>query len=169
MGLVPQQERGEAERAVAWARKTVEENLDMDGLWRLARDAGPLDAPSPEGEESFMTTPAGGPLRIGFIRDRSFWFYYPENLEHLRKLGAELIEVNALDDRELPDLDALYIGGGFPETQASHLADNRSFRRVLREKIEKGLPVYAECGGLMYLGQALLLKDRSYPMVGSCP
>ncbi|MFH1490216.1 MAG: cobyrinate a,c-diamide synthase [Pseudomonadota bacterium] len=169
MGLVPQQERDEAERAVAWARRTVEENLDMEGLWRLARGAGPLDVASPEEEKVFTPTPGGGSLRIGYICDRSFWFYYPENLEHLRKQGAELIEVNAIDDREPPDLDALYIGGGFPETQATHLADNRRFRLALREKIEKGLPVYAECGGLMYLGQALLLKDRSYPMVGILP
>jgi len=169
MGLVPRQESGEAERAVAWARKTVEENLDLEGLWNLAQKAGPLDAVPSEEDTAFLPPSEGGPLRIGVIRDRSFWFYYPENLEHLRRQGADLIEVNAIEDRELPALDALYIGGGFPETQASLLADNRPFRKALKEKIEQGLPVYAECGGLMYLGEGLQIGSSLYPMVDVLP
>jgi cobyrinic acid a,c-diamide synthase len=107
--------------------------------------------------------------RIGFIRDKSFWFYYPENLDQLRQMGATLIELNAITDNGLPHLDALYIGGGFPETQAQALADNRTFRNALREEIEKGLPVYAECGGLMYMGESLLVDGKIYPMVGALP
>jgi cobyrinic acid a,c-diamide synthase len=101
--------------------------------------------------------------------DSAFWFYYPENLSALEEAGAELVRVNALDDPRLPDLDGLYIGGGFPETQAERLAGNRGFREDLRARIEAGLPVYAECGGLMYLGEHLVMEGGAYPMVGALP
>ncbi|UCF82312.1 MAG: cobyrinic acid a,c-diamide synthase, partial [Desulfobacteraceae bacterium] len=80
-----------------------------------------------------------------------------------------LVELDALSQNELPQLDALYIGGGFPEIQAQALADNHTFRKALREEIEKGLPVYAECGGLIYLGKNLVVDGRTYPMVGVVP
>ncbi|MFC1891117.1 cobyrinic acid a,c-diamide synthase, partial [Thermodesulfobacteriota bacterium] len=104
-----------------------------------------------------------------FIRDSSFWFYYPENLDVLKDMGADLVEVNSMEDRALPDLDALYIGGGFPETKAGSLAENKGFRESLKNKIETGLPVYAECGGLIYLGESLLTGGNEYPMVGALP
>jgi len=103
------------------------------------------------------------------IRDKSFWFYYPENLDQMKELGAHLVEINSLEDRELPAIDALYIGGGFPETQAQALADNVTFRASLKERIEEGLPVYAECGGLMVLGKALVVDGKEFPMVGALP
>ena len=169
MGLVPHLERKYAKKAVAWARSTVEKSLDLETLWRLSHQVGPLN-----GEDQNQGTGPPEALgadapRIGFIRDKSFWFYYPENLEALRSLGAVLVEINSLEEKGLPDLDALYIGGGFPETQAKTLADNKSFRNSMKEEILNGLPVYAECGGLMYLGESLLLKDRTYPMVGALP
>ena len=169
MGLVPHQEREHALRAVKWARRVVEENMDLDRIWMLAQDfavpyetrGGKLDRSLPEKYDD--------PPRIGYIKDRSFWFYYPENLDHLRSLGAVLLEVNSIDDNRLPDLDALYIGGGFPETRAKELAENKTFRESLREKIEQGLPVYAECGGLIYMGEDLQVNGKMYPMVGSLP
>jgi len=108
-------------------------------------------------------------LKIGVIKDSAFQFYYQENFEELQRRGAELIEINALKEKRLPVVDALYIGGGFPETHAVILADNVSFKRSLLEAIERGLPVYAECGGLMFLGESLLLDNRLYPMVGALP
>ena len=74
-----------------------------------------------------------------------------------------------MSDKGLPELDGLYIGGGFPETQAGALSQNTEFRQALRDCIEEGLPVYAECGGLIYLGESLVLKDKNYPMVGVLP
>ena len=106
---------------------------------------------------------------IGIIRDSAFQFYYPENIDALSKGGAKVVFVSPLKDRELPRLDALYIGGGFPETHADHLANNESFSRQLKDLAEDGLPIYAECGGLMYLGEKLLLEGKSYPMVGILP
>ena len=173
MGLVPHQERDRAEKAVAWAKKTVEDHLDLDALWAFARKAEPLeprdlpqkDLPSTE----FMGLPDSGRPRIGYIRDDAFWFYYPENLDQLKDLGARLVAVNAIRDKKLPLLDALVIGGGFPETQAEVLARNQGFRDSLKKEIERGLPVYAECGGFMYLGRRLVVGANAYPMVGTLP
>jgi cobyrinic acid a,c-diamide synthase len=169
MGLVPYQEREHAERAIAWARSTVEENLDLDFMWKISHQVEPLVQAGQSKKISPSIHPNADPPRIGFIRDRSFWFYYPENLEQLKSLGALLVELNSITGKELPDLDALYVGGGFPETQAKALADNRRFRDSLKERIENGLPVYAECGGLMYLGEGLLVDGKTYPMVGALP
>ena len=90
--------------------------------------------------------------------------------EALEQHGAELVMINALSAECLPDgLHGLYIGGGFPETSAQALADNHSFRLSLRQAIEQGLPVYAECGGLIYLGRSLLLDGKEYPLTGIFP
>lgn len=169
MGLVPYQERDHSEKAVRWARDAVRKHLRHDLILDLARQADPLEAvpagrPSPESPP----IPDNGP-RIGYILDRSFWFYYPENLEQLQELGATLVRVDAISDRALPRLDALYIGGGFPETQAQALAENRNFRHSLKAAVAQGLPVYAECGGLMYLGESLIVGENHYPMVGALP
>jgi cobyrinic acid a,c-diamide synthase len=103
------------------------------------------------------------------MRDSAFQFYYPENLEALERRGGRLVTVDALQDRVLPRLDALYIGGGFPETHAEELAANDRLRESLRAAIEEGLPVYAECGGLMYLGRSLYVGGNTYPMVQALP
>lgn len=169
MGLVPHLERKYAEKAVAWARSTVEKNLDLEALWSLSHQAAPLNREDQDLGPAAFESSDTDPPRIGYINDKSFWFYYPENLEALKSLGAALVKINSLEEKALPDLDALYIGGGFPETQAQALADNKSFRDSLKDEIQNGLPVYAECGGLMYLGESLLLKEKTYPMVGALP
>ncbi len=169
MGLIPFQERDQAEKAVLWARETVKENLDLDKIWKMALMVEKLETHHKDRESESKRIRGHDAPRIGFIRDMSFWFYYPENLKQLEELGAVLVEIDAISDNELPPLDALYIGGGFPETQAQPLADNQSFRNSLREEVENGLPVYAECGGFMYLGQSLLVNHKTYPMVGALP
>jgi cobyrinic acid a,c-diamide synthase len=169
MGLVPYQERAQAERAIAWARTAVEDNLDLEAIWRLSQQVEPLDRMGQQQEVGPSDHLNGDPPRIGVIRDKSFWFYYPENLGQLKDLGAILVEVDSMESKELPDLDALYIGGGFPETQAKALADNRTFRDTLKDRIETGLSVYAECGGLMYLAKSLVVNEKTYPMVAALP
>ncbi len=103
------------------------------------------------------------------MRDRAFTFYYPENLEALEEAGAELVFVNALTEAALPDLDALYIGGGFPEIFMDELSANTGMRASVRQAIERGLPVYAECGGMMYLSRRIVWGERSAGMVGALP
>lgn len=171
MGLIPHQETERAMEAVDWARGIAEDSLDLDAILDIARGAGPLEWTPPRKGETPATGvgPESPKPRIGYIEDSAFWFYYPENLDALRDLGAEVFPVSAMKQDAPGDLDALYIGGGFPETQAERLADNKSFRRDLKEKIENGLPVYAECGGLMYLGENLLVGENRYPMTGILP
>jgi cobyrinic acid a,c-diamide synthase len=167
MGLVPPQEHAAAMRAVATARDLARKYLDLDGLWQVAGQAPP-----------FPVVPAASPVFcadcvppvIGVIRDSAFQFYYPENLEALREAGAAVMELSALDDPLLPaHLDALYIGGGFPETHARALAENLSFRNAVKAAARAGLPIYAECGGLMYLGEHIQVGSEKFPMVGIFP
>ncbi|RJR35872.1 MAG: hydrogenobyrinic acid a,c-diamide synthase (glutamine-hydrolyzing), partial [Desulfobacteraceae bacterium] len=166
MGLVPHLERDYALKAVQWARNVAEKYLDIDALLKISGDVGALEKGAACTGSGFLLEKT---LRVGVIRDRSFWFYYPENLEHLKSMGAVLVEIDSMQAKSLPEIDALYIGGGFPETQAEALAENRGFRVSLRKAIEEDLPVYAECGGLMYLGERLLVGEKTYPMVGALP
>ena len=107
--------------------------------------------------------------RVAYFRDSVFTFYYPENLEALEAAGAELFPVSSVDDGALPDADALYVGGGFPETQAERLAANASMLTSVRDSAEAGMPVYAECGGLIYLSKSLTWDGKKWPMAGVLP
>jgi cobyrinic acid a,c-diamide synthase len=174
LGLLPAQEHAAVEETVEAIRQLIEAHVDTDSLWSLAvKHAAAAEAPNWEGSqlhESLSTTaPAFSGLRVGVVKDRAFHFYYPENIEALRDRGAEVVEVTASEDPVLPDVHALYIGGGFPETQARELAENHSFKRSLHEAIEGGLPVYAECGGAIYLGRGLEWKGLLYPLVDVFP
>ena len=164
LGLVPAGENENLHRAVnAWTADAVH-HLDVDAVLDIARAAPALPAPPPP---VCGAVTADKPV-IGVIRDRAFSFYYPENLEALEQAGAELVFLSALDGT-LPDVDGLYVGGGFPEVFAAELEANASLRRAIREGVADGLPVYAECGGLMYLGRKLEWKGRTYAMAGALP
>lgn len=165
MGLTPQQEHPEVDDAIAWATELVEKHVDIDALIKIAAKAPALSTQA----EPALPAPRGKRPRIGVIVDSAFQFYYPENFDSLERRGAELVRLSALTDRALPSLDALYIGGGFPETHAIALSENRSFRRSLKAAAQSGLPVYAECGGLIYMGRKLKMEGKSYPMAGVLP
>ena len=137
-------------------------HLDIDSLVGIASAAPPLEQPVVDHEER----PLSPRVRIGYFCDPVFTFYYPENLEALEHHGAQLVPVNSLEDSELPDIDGLYIGGGFPETHAARLADNRSLQMSVKQGSKQGLPVYAECGGLIFLSDKLIVNDNVYPMSG---
>jgi len=167
MGLVPPQEHATAQKAVNTARDLAQRYLDLEGLWQVASQAPPLPKAPPLWEQ--VAAPVNR-VAIGVIRDSAFQFYYPENLEALEREGAVLVELSALQDAVLPpELDALYIGGGFPETHARALSQNTGFRFSLRAAAQAGLPIYAECGGLMYLGETIQIQGEKFPMVGVFP
>jgi cobyrinic acid a,c-diamide synthase len=169
LGLVPPQEHGQRTRAIQQARDAAEQYLDLEAILNLAREEVVKDL-LPESPKSCGTkTASESCCRIGVFRDAAFQFYYPENLEALVREGAKVIEISPMRDPELPDVDALYIGGGFPETLASTLAENKPFLESLRRSIEQGLPVYAECGGTVYLGKELVMEEKAYPMAGVLP
>jgi cobyrinic acid a,c-diamide synthase len=179
MGLTPHQEHPDTAKAISFAGDVAVKYLDLDRILAVARKTKPITEKQGAGGKEQKREREGGKddalcsenqaVRIGVIRDSAFQFYYPENLEELKNHGAEIIEISALTERALPPIDALYIGGGFPETHAIALAENGGFRDSLRNAIMGGLPVYAECGGLMYLGEGLLLGNRRYPMAGIFP
>ncbi len=110
-------------------------------------------------------------VRIGVARDQAFCFYYEAGLDQLRKHGAEVVEFSPLQDTGLPDdLDAIYLGGGYPELYAETLANQKSLLADLREFAGAGKPVYGECGGLILLGRELITRDgKRWPMAGLLP
>jgi cobyrinic acid a,c-diamide synthase len=167
MGLIPHFEINRADKAVKWAVSLVNNHIDIDLIQKIAQESAHLPGFFNHNQASARQTPCQ--CRIGIVKDDAFWFYYPENIDLLKELGAEIIEINSLKDSHIPEIDALYIGGGFPEIYAEQLAMNSVFRASLKHKIEHGLPVYAECGGLLYLGQCIETSSNSYPMVGALP
>ncbi|MEW6426328.1 MAG: cobyrinate a,c-diamide synthase [Bacillota bacterium] len=165
LGLIPVAEDDELAQKIREIGRAASKYLDLDGLLKIAGEA-PLLA----GESlSFDPPVAGKKIKIGIFRDRAFTFYYPENLEALVACGAEIVVIDSLRDSFLPAVDALYLGGGFPEIFAAELEANTGLRNAVRKAVEEGLPVYAECGGLMYLGRELNWEGRVYKMSGALP
>jgi len=177
MGLVPTPEHSWATDSIEAASRIAEKYLDLDGIASIAGEAAPdLSAPPREipdsdltKEEGRVTVEEGKGPRIGIIRDSAFQFYYPDNIDALVSAGAQVIFLSPLCSDTIEPVDALYIGGGFPETHAEELAENVGFRKQLKTLAEGGLPIYAECGGLMYLGETLELGEKKYPMAGFLP
>jgi cobyrinic acid a,c-diamide synthase len=167
LGLVPPQEHDQQAPAIQYAATVVEKHVDLNALWELAQQAPALE--SDDHGRATQDEPAPQLVRIGVFRDAAFQFYYPENLEALKQEGSTLIEVSPLRDGELPEVDALYLGGGFPETLAPGLTANKPFLASLRRSIARGLPVYAECGGAVFLGEKLVMGETEYPMAGVLP
>ncbi len=164
LGLVTVSEHPAAERVVAALGEAAERYIDVDGILAAARAAGALDAPAPA-----PAPPAGRPVRVGVLRDNAFMFYYPENLESLAAAGAELVDVSPLHDAAVPDVDLVYAGGGFPEVYAAELSANQPFRAALARSLARGVPAWAECGGLMYLARTLVADGVAHAMAGSLP
>jgi cobyrinic acid a,c-diamide synthase len=134
---------------------------DLDGVLALARSAAPLRASASSATTTSMR------CRIGVARDEAFSFYYEYNLRLLAKLGAELVPFSPLRDHKLPAVDGLYLGGGYPELHASALCANGAMRDAVRA-FSRTRPVYAECGGLMYLSDAIVdLAGQRHDMVGA--
>jgi cobyrinic acid a,c-diamide synthase len=166
LGLIPSNEEDDADRHIAQIGSAIGAQVDLDALIDLAARSPVPSAPS---ASPLSITPLGQPLRIGIARDEAFGFYYPGDLEAMQDAGAELIPVDMLRDRQLPALDGLFIGGGFPESRMQALQANGRMRESIRDAIEAGLPTYAECGGLMYLARSLSWGQLRCEMVGVIP
>jgi len=142
-----------------------ERHLEVEAIVRAASSTSAVAADVAE-----RPAPAQQ-VRIGIACDAAFHFYYADGLERMEREGAELVRFSPLADRSLPDgLGGLYIGGGYPEVHAEALSANRSMLDSVRSFAASGRPVYAECGGLMYLARQLTTSDgRSFPLVGLLP
>ena len=168
LGLTPSNEADAVAQRIAAIGALVGAQVDLDAVLRIATDVSPLAAPGDAVAEPFP--PVAEPdLRIGVVQDRAFGFYYGDDLDALRAAGATLVRIDALSDAQLPNVDGLFIGGGFPELYAAELEGNGALRGKIRAAIDAGLPVYAECGGLMYLARTLTYKGQTHRMVGAIP
>jgi cobyrinic acid a,c-diamide synthase len=165
MGLISDREF-DPDRALTVLGQTIGGCIETAKILEIAKSSPPADSPPsvnwPEAGES-------DGVRIGYVRDAALWFYYRENLEALRRAGAELVELSIVDDSEWPLVDGLYLGGGFPETQAGAIAANQCILRHIRRLADSGMPIYAECGGLMYLGRSIVFDGCEHPMSGVLP
>ena len=161
LGLMPSNEDQSAERHISDISKVVADQVDLDRISVIANSAPPL----PHVAEPVTGTSNYG-LRIAYARDEAFGFYYLDDLDTFSRLGVQMLPFDTLHDTSLPEADALFIGGGFPEKRMRELAANISMKQALREVIDQGMPVYAECGGLMYLCNAIRFGSERCTMVG---
>lgn len=162
LGLQPSNEAEEADVRIRRLGDFVTKHVDLDSVAAIA-DAVPVP-PYRIAEKNSKTTDR---IRIGIARDEAFGFYYSADLEAMRREGAELVPFDTLKDTHLPAVDGLFIGGGFPEVSMKALEANREMRSSIRQAIEAGMPVYAECGGLMYLTRQICWKGDCFDMVGA--
>ena len=164
LGLVPANELQTALARIAHVGERVAAQVELDRLLAIA-DSAPDRAVAEPAQRITSTSK----VRVGIAQDQAFGFYYSEDLDTLRNADVELVKIDTLHDKTLPRLDGLIVGGGFPEAFMDGLQANRSLREGIREAIENGLPVYAECGGLMYLSRSLSWHDKTCEMVGVVP
>lgn len=165
LGLVGADEVADLRRWLRDVTAALERTVDIDALIGIARSAPGMDA------APYRVEPACEGVRLGIARDAAFNFYYAENLRMLEDLGVELVDFSPLSDEGLPpDIDGLYLGGGYPELHARELSENASMREEIRRAVEDGMPTVAECGGFLYLQHQLADAEGALrPMAGALP
>lgn len=165
LGLIPSVETADLEQKLERLAQGLEKTVDLQGLLKLS-EVGPGLVTSP------LAVPAAHcPVKIGLARDEAFNFYYEDNLDLFRSFGVEWVPFSPVHDRQLPEgLGGIYIGGGFPEVFAEKLSQNQEMLTSLREAAESGMPLFAECGGFMYLMEAIKdFEGQIHPMAGILP
>ena len=162
LGLIPSNESKNAEDVISEIASIIEKHVDLNALIKISSTAVPL----PKANYQINTENKPLSLKVGIAKDAAFGFYYPGDLNAFRAEGVELVEFDTLHNKELPEVDALFIGGGFPESWMDELEKNQSLRAQIKQKIEDGMPAYAECGGLMYLCNSMTWNDKKADMVG---
>ena len=167
LGLVPSNEAELATNKINAIKTHIADQVDLEKIIQIANSAPAL--PLAHGNIVPAINPIESSLRLGIIQDAAFGFYYADDLDTFKSYGVELVKINALHDTTLPDIDALFIGGGFPETHLTQLHDNQALRLAIHTAIENELPTYAECGGLMYLCKNIQWNNKDFNMVGVIP
>lgn len=162
LGLMPSNEDPLAGKHIADISRAVEDQVNLDHVAAVADSA-----PAPESTADDLPGHSQDyGLRVAFARDAAFGFYYADDLDTFSRLGVQLLPFDTLHDRRLPEADALFIGGGFPEKNMHRLSANTHMLRAVREAVENGMPAYAECGGLMYLCNSIRLDSEKCAMAG---
>jgi len=168
LGLITPEEFGQKSIIINDLRNIIEDSVNVSKVLQLCTNVSSLDYKSEDFVQQVYQSEQDK-VKIGYFKDQSFSFYYPENLELLVQAGGELIPISPTNGDDLEDLDVLYIGGGFPETNLNSLASNDLIFAKLKNLIEEGLPIYAECGGLMYLAEEIQWKGNTYSLSGILP
>lgn len=161
LGLVTPEEHAQSLKIIDSAAQIITQHVDLKRVQSIAENAALLE---PQDLTSVASRPTGSRLKIGFFQSSAFTFYYPENLEAIDRTGALRLAIDPLQCPAVPDLDALYIGGGFPETHAASLSANKTFLASVKKMAQRGLPIWAECGGLIFLCRSVRWNDMEYPM-----
>ncbi len=163
LGLLPAAEHDSVNDIIGTMADLVEASVDLEGLLHIARKANGIDFTPVPGMSAKVTC-------IGVARDEAFSFYYQDSLDYLEEIGAELCYFSPLHDSELPAVDGLYLGGGFPEMFLPQLAANQAMHGALRRAYQAGMPIYGECGALMYLSTGITdFEQATWPGVGIVP
>jgi cobyrinic acid a,c-diamide synthase len=168
LGLIPAREGAsrvdDFEARIAKIKTIISEHVNVDKLLEIAKGAPKLKP----GKRSIFTEEKSMGVRIGVALDEAFNFYYKDNVELLKLKGAEIVYFSPLHDRRIPEVDGLIIGGGYPEFFCHELADNEPMRESVAEASRNGMPIYGECGGMMYLTKALEDEGgKRHAMVGA--
>lgn len=164
LGLVPDDEVDAVDEKISGLAKLITKNVDLDQILNFSSD-DKLEYSGTFARE--MNQLRVNPISIGIAQDEAFSFYYRDNLELLRDFGVKLIPFSPITDTELPDVDSLWLGGGYPEEKSFELSQNVAMRKAIKDFSDAGKPIYAECGGLMYLGKKLINESgETHEMVG---
>jgi cobyrinic acid a,c-diamide synthase len=168
LGLITPEEYEKKSSIIKDLKFIIEDYVDISKILEIANIVPSLEKVEIEIPGN-KTDAVIDKVKIGYFRDQSFSFYYPENLEMLESAGSEIIPISTTGSKELEDLDAVYIGGGFPESNLTRLSMNREMIESLKRLAVEGLPIYAECGGLMYLAKVVEWKGKEYSLSGILP
>lgn len=170
LGLFTEADHSLSDDTVNQLADLVEDHIDLDGFLQLLEERR-IEAATLSTESRTNVNVGMRVARIGVARDNAFCFYYQDNLDLLAAAGAQLVFFSPLNDTGIPEkLDGIYLGGGYPELYASQLAENRPVRESIKRSSDAGMPIYGECGGMMYLGSAIAdLEGNRYPMTNCMP
>ena len=160
LGLVPSIEIDELNEKIDKLAELIEKHIDIDRLIEISQSESIYS-------DFKLNTPKFNNLNLALAYDKAFNFYYQDNIDLLEDMGVNIIKFSPIYDKKLPNCDCVYIGGGFPEIFAKELQENIDMRRSIKDAYYRNIPIYAECGGLMYLGEKLIDQDNSeFDMVG---
>ena len=159
LGLIPVREHRSLQNKIRKVSREISDNLDIDKIIKICKNVPELPTVRSKKIKKSIAT-------VAVALDSSFNFYYHDNLEALRREGARLKFFSPVADKKIPRCDLIYIGGGFPEVLGQSLERNTTMRKLIKKQAEEGMPIYAECGGLMYLTKSIDFGNKKYKMVG---
>jgi len=159
LGLIPVKEQKSLQNKIRKISREISDSLDIDKIVQICKNVPQL----PKVQQKKFKNPTA---TVAVALDSSFNFYYHDNLEALRREGAKLKFFSPISDKKIPKCDLIYIGGGFPEVLGQSLERNTTMRNLIKKYAEEGMPIYAECGGLMYLTKSIIFGKKKYKMVG---